>query len=62
MSNSNWTGRTPRTTQQTFGPYSSRDVAPMPHKPTRGERITDAMFAIALGLICAAGIVSWLVR
>ena len=58
----NTTRRHPRTLQQAFGPYTSREVEPMPHKPSKAERIADALFAAALGLICAAGLVAWLVR
>lgn len=58
----NTTRRHPRTLQQAFGPYTSRELEPVPHKPSRAERIADALFAVALGLICAAGIVFWLVR
>ena len=62
MTNSNWTGRTPRTAQKAFGTYTSREVEPMPSKPSKWERIADSLFAVALALICAAGLVSWLVR
>lgn len=62
MNTSNTTRRHPRTLQQAFGPYTSRDVEPMHDEPTRGERIADVLFAVALGLICAAGLISWLVR
>lgn len=62
MNDSNWTGRVPRTTQQAFGAYTSREVAPMPHSPSKWERMADRLFAVALGLILAAGLVSWLAR
>lgn len=57
--NSNWTGRTPRNTQQAFGPYSSREVAPMPHKSTRSEHIADAMFAVTLVIVGCAVFITW---
>lgn len=59
MNSSNWTGKTPRTAQQAFGAYTSREVAPMPHKPSRFERIADAMFAITLGIVGCAILVTW---
>lgn len=62
MNTSNWTGKTPRDLSSAFGPYTSQQVEPMPSKPSKLERIADRLFAIALGLICAAGLVSWLVR
>lgn len=62
MNGPNWTGRAPRNVQQAFGTYTSREVAPMPHKPTRGERIADAAFAVTAGLAIAAGALSWLMR
>lgn len=57
--NSNWTGRTPRNIQQAFGTYTSREVAPMPHMPSRAERIADAMFAITLVIVGCAILVTW---
>lgn len=62
MSGSNWTGRTPRNVQAAFGCYTSREVEPMPHKPSKWECIADALFATALGLIGAAALVAWIVR
>ena len=58
----NTTRRHPRTLNEAFGPYTSQHVEPMPSTPSKWERIADVLFATALGLICAAGIVSWLVR
>ena len=58
----NTTRRHPRTLNEAFGPYTSQHVEPMPSKPSKWERIADALFAVALALICAAGLVSWLVR
>ena len=59
MNTSNHTGRAHRSMQSAFGPYTSREVEPMPHKPTRFERIADAMFAITLGLVGCAILVTW---
>ena len=59
MNGPNWTGRTPRNVQQAFGCYTSREIAPMPHKPTRGERIADALFAITLGIVGCAVLITW---
>lgn len=58
----NTTRRHPRTLNEAFGPYTSQHVEPMPSTPSKWERIADRLFAIALGLICAAGLVSWLAR
>ena len=62
MTGSNWTGRTPRNVQQSLGWCSSREIAPMPHKPTRGGRIADALFAITLGIVGCAILVTWWAR
>ena len=59
MNGSNWTGRTPRNVQAAFGCYTSREVEPMPHKPSKAERIADAMFAIALGIVGCAILITW---
>ena len=58
----NTTRRRPRTLNEAFGPYASQHVEPMPSTPSKWERIADRLFAIALGCIAAAGLVSWLVR
>ena len=59
MNGSNWTGKTPRTAQEAFGTYTSHEVEPMPHKPSKAERIADAMFAIALGIVGCAILITW---
>ena len=59
MNGANWTGRTPRTTQQAFGPYTSAYVEPMQHQPRRWERIADALFAVALGIVGCAVLITW---
>ena len=62
MTGSNWTGRTPRNVQQAFGTYTSREVAPMPHKASRGERVAGALFAVTLGIVGCAILVTWWAR
>lgn len=48
------TRRYPRTLQQAFGPYTSREVEPMRSKPSKWERAADALFAVACGTAAAA--------
>lgn len=59
MSTSNETGRAHRSMQSAFGPYTSSALLPIPHKPSRFERIADAMFAITLGIVGCAILVTW---
>jgi hypothetical protein len=49
MRNSSWTGRAPRTTQQAFGPYTSRHV----YDP----RPTPRWHRWAYGVVCIAACV-----
>lgn len=55
----NTTRRHPRTLNEAFGPYTSQHVEPMPSTPSKWERIADRLFAIALGLIGCAILITW---
>lgn len=51
--------RYPRTLQEAFGPYTSREVHPMPAAPSRTERMLGAMMAVVIGVLLAAALVHW---
>lgn len=54
MNNSNWTGRTNRTMQEAFGPYTSRSIneqyTPM-HKKDKIVVIGSVLILVALGIV-----------
>lgn len=54
MNNSNWTGRTHRTMQEAFGPYTSRSIYE-PYKPMdwqdKAVVIASVLALVALGVI-----------
>ncbi len=58
----NTTRRHPRTLNEAFGPYTSQHVEPMPSKTSRAERIADALFAITLGIVGCAILITWLAQ
>lgn len=59
MNGSNWTGKTSRTVQDAFGPYTSRYVDPPESELSRAKRISDWLFATALGCIAAIVLFAW---
>lgn len=55
MNTPNWTGRTPRTCEEAFGPYCSM------HLPQRKKKGTTARYIIAL-CIFVATVILWGVK
>lgn len=48
------TRRYPRTVQEAFGPYTSRDVHPMPDtRGSRTERMAGVVLAVLIGIFGA---------
>lgn len=46
--------RYPRTVQEAFGPYTSRDVCPMPDpRGSRTERVAGVVLAVLIGIFGA---------
>ena len=52
--------RYPRTLQEAFGPYTSRDVLPMRDPRTsRADRVLGALLATVIGITGAALLAHW---
>ena len=49
--------RHPRTLQEAFGPYCSRDVQPM--RDNRASRVASVLLAVFIGVMGALAIVHW---
>ena len=57
MKNSAWTGRSARSMQAAFGPYTDDKLQPM--RESRTESAAGFMLAVLIGVLLAAALVHW---